>query len=71
MAAAIHGFHDLHKQLYTFNKPEDDVEILSVQLDLIGVRTKPVLQTSPRQGTNPQTAHKGNRPCILPLSKIT
>src|SRR5262245_47369834 len=34
---AIHGFHTLHQRLYTFNKPEDEVEILSIHLDLIGV----------------------------------
>jgi N-methylhydantoinase A len=66
VSATIHGFHILHKQLYTFNKPEDDVEILSVQLDLIGVRTKPVLQTSPRRGADPQAAYKGKRPVYSP-----
>jgi N-methylhydantoinase A len=69
MSAAIRGFHDLHKQLYTFNKPEDDVEILSIQLDLIGVRTKPVLQTAERVGSNPQAALKGKRPVYSPLAQ--
>lgn len=69
VTTTIHGFHDLHKQLYTFNKPEDEVEILSVHLDLIGVRTKPVLQTSPRQGANPHAAHKGKRPVYSPLAQ--
>jgi len=67
--ATIDGFHNLHKQLYTFNKPDDEIEILSVHLDLIGVRTKPVLQTSPRQGTNPHAAHKGKRPVYSPLAQ--
>ncbi|MGH8614552.1 MAG: hydantoinase/oxoprolinase family protein [Gammaproteobacteria bacterium] len=69
VTATIHGFHNLHKQLYTFNKPEDEVEILSIHLDLIGVRTKPVLQTSPRQGANPHAAHKGRRPVYSPLAQ--
>ena len=69
MAAAIHGFHNLHKQLYTFNKPGDDVEILSVQLDLIGVRAKPVLQTAPRQGADSQAALKGRRPVYSPVAQ--
>jgi N-methylhydantoinase A len=69
MAAAIRGFHALHKQLYTFNKPEDDVEILSIQLDLIGIRNKPVLQTVARQGTNPQAALKEQRPVYSPLAQ--
>jgi N-methylhydantoinase A len=69
MTAAIHGFHNLHNQLYTFNKPADDVEILNIQLDLVGVRAKPVLQTVPRQGTNPQAALKGTRLVYSPLAQ--
>jgi N-methylhydantoinase A len=69
MTAAIRGFHNLHNQLYTFNKPADDVEILNIQLDLVGVRAKPVLQTVPRQGTNPQAALKGKRLVYSPLAQ--
>jgi N-methylhydantoinase A len=69
VTATIHGFHSLHEQLYTFNKPEDEVEILSLHLDLIGVRTKPALQTSPRQDANPHAAHKGRRPVYSPLTQ--
>lgn len=69
VTSAIAGFHTLHKQLYTFNKPEDEVEILSVQLDLVGVRTKPVLQTSSLHGSNPQAAYQGTRPVYSPLAQ--
>ncbi|MGE0824620.1 MAG: hydantoinase/oxoprolinase family protein [Candidatus Binatia bacterium] len=69
LVATIDGFHDLHKQLYTFNKPHDDVEILNVHLDLVGVRVKPTLQTSPRGEADPQTAYIGTRPVYSLLSR--
>ena len=62
MTATIDGFHNLHEQLYTFKKPQDEVEILNVHLDLIGVRPKPQLQTTPLGAANPQTAYTGKRP---------
>ena len=62
LTATIDGFHNLHEQLYTFKKPQDEVEILNVHLDLIGVRLKPQLQTTPLGAVNPQAAHKGKRP---------
>ena len=57
----VRGFHNLHEQLYTFNKPEDEVEILNIHLDLIGVRSKPTLQTFARSNQNPHAAHRGKR----------
>ncbi len=57
----VQGFHNLHEQLYTFNKPEDEVEILNIHLDLIGVRSKPTLQTSARSSQNPHAAYRGKR----------
>ena len=62
LTATIEGFHDLHEQLYTFKKPQDEVEILNVHLDLVGVRPKPQLQTTPLGAAHPQAAHKGKRP---------
>ncbi|NOT55112.1 MAG: hydantoinase/oxoprolinase family protein [Deltaproteobacteria bacterium] len=69
MTAAIHGFHTLHKQLFTFNKPEDEVEILSLQLDLIGIRRKPVLRTVPYQGIDPRAAFAGKRSVYSSLAQ--
>ena len=62
LAATIDGFHTLHRQLYTFDKPHDEVEILNVHLDLIGVRPKPGLQTARLGAADPQAAHSGRRP---------
>ncbi len=62
LAAAIDGFHSLHQQLYTFNKPHDEVEILSVHLDLVGVRPKPHFQTARFGPADPRAASTGRRP---------
>ncbi len=55
-------FHTLHEQLYTFNKPDDEIEILSVHLDLVGVRKKPSLPSLPIEGADPSAALRGTRP---------
>ena len=62
MATTIQGFHDLHEQLYTFQKPEDEVEILNIHLDLVGQRAKPSLQTASRGSQETRTALRGTRP---------
>lgn len=62
LAATIDGFHTLHQQLYTFNKPQDEVEILNVHLDLVGVRPKPRLQTARLGAADPRASHTGRRP---------
>jgi N-methylhydantoinase A len=62
IATTIQGFHDLHEQLYTFQKPEDEVEILNIHLDLIGQRAKPSLQTAARGSQAARTALRGTRP---------
>jgi N-methylhydantoinase A len=59
---AFQSFHALHEQLYTFNKPEDEVEILSVHLDLVGVRRKPTLPSLALEGADPSAAQRGERP---------
>ena len=62
IATTIQGFHDLHEQLYTFQKPEDEVEILNIHLDLVGQRAKPTLQTARRGSQAAQVALQGTRP---------
>jgi N-methylhydantoinase A len=37
----IARFHDMHEQLYSFKSPEQDVELINLRYDLIGVRDKP------------------------------
>ncbi len=62
IATTIQGFHNLHEQLYTFQKPEDEVEILNIHLDLVGQRAKPGLQTARRGSREAQIALQGTRP---------
>ncbi len=38
---AITRFHDLHEALYAFKNPEQEVEILNLGYDLVGVRSRP------------------------------
>jgi N-methylhydantoinase A len=40
MAATLRRFHDTHMELFTFNKPEQEVEILGIQVDVWGFRRK-------------------------------
>ena len=67
MGETLARFHDLHMNLFTFNKPETEVEILGMQVDYWGLREKPELHVShisqlpataaPGDGTNP-TGHR-------------
>jgi N-methylhydantoinase A len=57
-ADTFRRFHDLHERLYTFQKPEHEIEILSVQVDAFGVRPKTSLTES---GAPAGGAHPGAR----------
>ena len=69
MGTTIQGFHNLHEQLYTFQKPEDEVEILNIHLDLVGVRSKPDLQTATRGSQDAHGALKGARPVYSAVAR--
>jgi N-methylhydantoinase A len=38
---AIGNFHQLHEDLYSFKNPEQEVELVNLRYDLVGVREKP------------------------------
>jgi N-methylhydantoinase A len=38
--ATIARFHDLHEKLFTFKKPEQEVELLGLQVDIWGMKAK-------------------------------
>ena len=38
LSQTLEEFHELHEQIYKFQRPEQAVEIVSVRLDMIGVR---------------------------------
>ncbi|MCM3699614.1 hydantoinase/oxoprolinase family protein [Paenibacillus macerans] len=56
MDATIKQFHDMHERLYAHKNAGQEVEILNLRLDLIGVRERIELQESPFQGEDPQAA---------------
>ena len=53
LADTISGFHALHERLYTFSKPQEDIEILGVRVDVRVVLPKPAVThvvAQPRAG---------------------
>ena len=55
------GVVPLHESLYTFQKPEDEIEILSVNLSLVGVRRKPELSAEILTTSDAEHAQSGIR----------
>ncbi|MED4957884.1 hydantoinase/oxoprolinase family protein, partial [Paenibacillus macerans] len=56
MDATISQFHDMHERLYAHKNTGQEVEILNLRLDLIGVRERIELREAPFQGEDPQAA---------------
>ena len=50
MEETLKRFHEVHMNLFTFNKPETEVEILGMQVDYWGLRPKPELRVAERSG---------------------
>lgn len=61
LATTLQDFHELHQQLYSFKRPEQPVEILSLRLDLIGVRDTIKLRSLPFAAEDASHALKGTR----------
>jgi N-methylhydantoinase A len=61
LATTIQDFHNLHEQLYSFKRPEQKVEILSLRSDLVGVRETMKFRSHPFEGEDPAAALKGTR----------
>ncbi len=62
LAATIQDFHNLHEKLYSFKRPEQRVEILSLRSDLIGVREAVKFRSHPFESEDASHALKGTRP---------
>ena len=58
---ALSEFHDLHEQLYSFKRPEHPSEVLTLRLDLVGVRETSRLRSEPFGDEDPSPALKGRR----------
>jgi N-methylhydantoinase A len=58
-------FHAVHERLFTFSKPEEEVEILGVRVDVRGVRDKPTPRTEETKRGDVSEALIGRRPVYL------
>jgi N-methylhydantoinase A len=61
LARAVRDFHDLHEQLYAFKRPEHPVEIVSLRLELIGVRERMMLPARSFESESAEHAKVGER----------
>jgi N-methylhydantoinase A len=64
--AAIAAFHDAHEQLYTFRLTHKPVEVITVRLDLIGVRPKPAWRREAGNGAGGAPEPRAERVAWLP-----
>ena len=62
LAQTLEEFHELHEQIYKFQRPEQSVEIVSVRLDMIGVRAPLHFESHPFEDEDAGHARKGHRP---------
>jgi N-methylhydantoinase A len=58
IATTIQDFHNLHEQLYSFKRPDQPVEILSLRSDLIGVRDSIKFRSHTFESEDPSAAFK-------------
>jgi N-methylhydantoinase A len=61
LATTIQDFHALHEKLYSFKRPEQRVEILSLRADVIGVREAVKFRSHPFESEDAGPALKGTR----------
>ena len=61
LAATLQNFHELHEQLYSFKRPEEPVEVLSLRLDLVAVREAIKFRSLPFADEDASRAAKGAR----------
>jgi N-methylhydantoinase A len=63
LAAAVERFHDLHEALYAFKNPDQEIEVLNLRYDLVGVRAKPEAPVlSLEDSVDPAAAYETSRP---------
>src|SRR5581483_10436484 len=61
LATTIQDFHALHEQLYSFKRPDQPVELLSLRSDLIGVHDAARFRSIPFESEDASGALKGTR----------
>ena len=60
--ATLGDFHDLHDRLYAHKDPGQPVEMLTLRLELIGLRERPRAVEEPFESEDASPALKGERP---------
>ena len=65
LSATVARFHEIHERLFTFSKPEEEVEILGVRVDVRGVRDKPQLPLQDDERADASAAFLRERPVYL------
>ncbi|MCZ6455107.1 MAG: hydantoinase/oxoprolinase family protein [Alphaproteobacteria bacterium] len=65
-AEVVERFHQLHERLYTYNVPDEPVELVNVRLRAVGTVDKPPIPPSDGDGTTPVPV--GERQVLLPGS---
>jgi N-methylhydantoinase A len=61
LSTALGEFHDRHEQLYSFKRPEHPSEVLTLRVDLIGMRDVARLRSESFVDEDPSPALKGHR----------
>ena len=61
LSTALGEFHDRHEQLYSFKRPDHPSEVLTLRLDLIGMRDVARLRSESFEDEDPSPALKGHR----------
>jgi N-methylhydantoinase A len=60
--ATLADFHDLHDRLYAHKDASQAVEVLTVRLELVGLRARPRVAEEPFESEDASAAIKGERP---------
>jgi N-methylhydantoinase A len=70
LKATLTDFHDIHERLYAHKDPSQEVEILNLRLDLIGVRDSLNVQEASFDQENPQAAKTDERAMYFDTGSI-
>jgi N-methylhydantoinase A len=65
LANTFRDFHQMHHSLYAFSRPDEPPEVVSLRLDLIGLREELHLASSVFEGEDSSQAMKGTRPVFF------
>ena len=59
--AAVEAFHDLHERLFAHKDPSQPVEIMTLRVEMLGLRDPPEIRPEPFGAEDPSEALKGKR----------